>query len=245
MKPSRILTTFAGALCLGGVFFCHPLFAQPIESSAKLLPVIQESMAEVGFGHLVHQITGHAVIPSDQVDPWQKEALAVVSKAAVEVMKSMNLETSPTRKRGRINEVSRDFEDALRLVLDDQKDWTCDIPLNASGKQQRAGYPDLVLLHSPTGRRVYLDPKVYGELQRASSLRTFYYEPKSATTKILHDAMHLLIGFEHDGAGGGKWRFVNWSIIDMSQVKVRLKLEFQTSNRELYKSQHTISKSEN
>lgn len=245
MKRLQKLIKITGALCLRPFLPCFLLSAQSIESSAKLLPEIQASMAEVEFGHLVPQITGRAVVKYDEEDAWQKEAISVIAKAADRVMKSMNAEKSPVRKRRRINEVSSDFEDALRMALNDQQDWVCTIPLNASGKQQRAGYPDLMLLHSPSGRRVYLDPKVYGYRQRASSLRTFYYEPKSATSKILHDAMHLLLGFEHDEAGGGKWRFVKWSIIDMSQVKVRLKLEFQTSNRVLYHPQNTITDSEN
>ena len=200
-------------------------------------------MAEVAFGDLIHKMTGHIVIATDTKDTWKTNTIEIISNAADSVMEQMNLPTSPIRQCRRVNEVSRHFEDALRQVLNSQADWKCAVPTNAADKQQRSGYPDLDLLHVPTGRRVYLDPKVYDHRQHSSSLRTFYYEPRPDTSKVGHDAMHLLIGFEHDGAGAGKWQFQKWSIVDMSRVKVRLKLEFQTSNRELYRSQNIVGKS--
>ncbi len=223
---------------------CRALIAQPaIESHAKLLPQIQSSMAEIPFGVLVHQMTGHDVIPFDEGDRWQQEMLSMLGKVASEVVDRMNQADSPVRKYRRINEVSREFEDALMSLLDSQSGWSCSVPKNAQGKVQRSGYPDLILTHLPTGRHVYLDPKVYHHKQASSSLRTFYYEPKSETSKIQYEAMHLLIGFAHDGGRVGKWRFLHWKMVDMSKVKVRLKMEFQTSNKEMYLKRNIIKSS--
>jgi hypothetical protein len=67
-----------------------------------------------------------------------------------------------------------------------------------------------------------------------SSLRTFYFEPKDTTLKITEDASHLLLGIEHDGKDG-EWKFLGYQLVDLSGLKVRLKAEFQASNRDLYK----------
>jgi hypothetical protein len=46
----------------------------------------------------------------------------------------------------------------------------------------------------------------------------------------------LLVGIYHDGVDGG-WKFNGWDLVDLSRLKVRLKSEFQASNRDLYSGQ--------
>ncbi|MGL5018193.1 MAG: hypothetical protein ACRDBP_08680, partial [Luteolibacter sp.] len=65
--------------------------------------------------------------------------------------------------------------------------------------------------------------------------RTFYFEPKNETLKITDDAVHLLVGIEHDGKDQ-QWTFTGWRLVDLSTLRVRLKAEFQASNAELYRS---------
>ena len=78
---------------------------------------------------------------------------------------------------------------------------------------------------------------------RASTLRTFYYEPKVETSKIQDDAHHLIAGIEHDGRAGGQWTFLNWELVDVSGLRVNLKAEFQSSNRELYRPELIVGSS--
>ena len=92
-----------------------------------------------------------------------------------------------------------------------------------------------------TGRIYYLDPKLYAAGSRESSFRTFYFEPKVATNKVREDAVHLLVGFEHEAKTGGRWNFTSWDLIDLSHFKVRLKAEFQGSNRDIYKPEAIIA----
>jgi hypothetical protein len=73
----------------------------------------------------------------------------------------------------------------------------------------------------------------------ASSLRTFYFEPKDNTLKITEDATHLLLGITHDG-NSGAWEFLGYRLVDLS----RLKAEFQASNRDLYKEPSVLEKRE-
>ncbi len=67
-----------------------------------------------------------------------------------------------------------------------------------------------------------------------STLRTFYYEPRELTGKIHDDACHLVLGIAHDGKDGA-WRFTGWKLVDLFEFRVRLKAEFQASNKELYR----------
>jgi hypothetical protein len=90
------------------------------------------------------------------------------------------------------------------------------------------------IVRKPTGNIYYLDPKLFETGSAASSLRTFYFEPKTTTNKILDDARHLLVGIEHDG-NDGRWKFLHWQLVDLYNFRVRLKAEFQASNKDLYR----------
>ncbi len=110
---------------------------------------------------------------------------------------------------------------------------TCDVPPTRSGEHQRSGYPDLRIIDAESKLVFYLDPKLVEQGSAASTFRTFYFEPKNETLKITDDAVHLLVGIEHDGKSG-EWTFTGWRLVDLSTLKVRLKAEFQASNADLY-----------
>ena len=73
--------------------------------------------------------------------------------------------------------------------------------------------------------------------------RTFYFEPKKATNKILDDASHLTVGVAHSGKVDGRWQIDHWKIMDLIDFKVRLKAEFHASNRDLYLPSAVLRKS--
>jgi hypothetical protein len=94
----------------------------------------------------------------------------------------------------------------------------------------------------PTGRVCYLDPKLYERGSRESSFRTFYFEPKQETNKVNDDAHHFIVGIEHDrseGQGRG-WKFVRWELVDLTHFRVRLKAEFEGSNRDMYRPEAVV-----
>ena len=62
-----------------------------------------------------------------------------------------------------------------------------------AGLAQRFGYPDLRLVHSVSERVFYIDPKVNKLGSEMSSFRSFYFEPKLETNKILDNASHLIV----------------------------------------------------
>jgi len=212
----------------------------------KMIVAVAEADGElkgIPFAEVVLATTGKRILPLDKKSEADRELLAKIGSALDEVMKRMNATNSAAQKQKRINEVSSHFENELKRLLNETPDFTCDFPRLSSGKVQRSGYPDLRLMHKKTGRIVYLDPKLYAEGSRDSSFRTFYFEPKTDTNKILDDACHLIVGFEHDGGKTGQWKFLNWELVDLSQFKVRLKAEFQGSNRDLYQDAAIVGSS--
>lgn len=202
-----------------------------------------DAFTSIPFPLLVEKATGNQVIAIDPDHAADRAMLDAVAAVLDEVLPLLSRADSPVREMTRINEVSRFFEDELMERLHALEDFTCTSPMTADGRTLRSGYPDLRLEHLPSGRVTYLDPKVHAATARASSFRTFYYEPKTETNKITEDARHLLIGIEHDG-NTGAWRFPAWSMICLHGFEVRLKLEFQASNADLYREELTIRRSE-
>jgi len=185
------------------------------------------------FREVIQAATGKRVLPIDTARVADRELVAKIGRALDAVLLKLNAPESPAKDRRRINEVSALFETAIKAELNAVEGFACDFPPLASGARQRSGYPDLRLVDRQTGRVVYLDPKLYERTSRLSSLRTFYFEPKRETNKILDDAHHLIVGIEHDGQTGA-WKFLNWELVDLANFRVKLKTEFQASNRELY-----------
>ncbi|MFL6531072.1 MAG: hypothetical protein ACJ8KX_11435, partial [Chthoniobacterales bacterium] len=64
-----------------------------------------------------------------------------------------------------------------------------------------------------------------------------------ATNKVRDDAVHLILGFEHEARQAAHWEFTRWDIVDLSKFKVRLKAEFQGSNRDMYRPEAIVGTS--
>jgi len=204
----------------------------------------ENELTGVPFAEVVQAATGKRVIPLNPTNAVDRELLSKISHAMDDVIRKLNAADSPVRNKRRINEVSALFENAMKAELNAIEGFECDFPKLANGTRQRSGYPDLRLADKKSGRVLYLDPKLMERGSRASSLRTFYYEPKRETNKILDDAHHLIVGFTHDGQTGA-WRFLGWELVDLANFRVKLKAEFQASNRDLYQPGAIVGASTN
>lgn len=221
------------------------LFVAPSQSEAasRLQSFIQwlfedeEGLDNVRFAEVAEAVSSRKVLPVDSSDAVDAQMLAAVRGVVVSILAEIEKETHEIHSVGRINETSRHIENALLKELDAIDGLSCTIPLTASGESQRSGYPDMRLLHEASGRVFYLDPKVYKAGSETSSFRTFYFEPKQATNKILDDASHLILGVSHKGKVDGRWQFNEWKLVDLVDFRVRLKAEFQASNRDLYRTE--------
>jgi hypothetical protein len=238
------------------VFFCggalvaearEPIASpSPASPAATLIPWLlqeKEQLTELPFGDVIFHATGKKIIAIDPQNETDQRVLKQIGAALDEVVKRMNAPDNPIQSAARINEVSSAFENVIRELLNAAPGLSCDYPKTAEGRVQRSGYPDLRLVDTASGRIYYLDPKLFAGKSRTSSFRTFYYEPKLATNKVRDDAVHLILGFEHEPRKAGHWNFTHWDVVDLAHFKVKLKAEFQGSNRDMYRPEAVVATS--
>jgi hypothetical protein len=203
----------------------------------------------IPFSELIVATTGKKVLAFDANNAVDQRVAKAISAACDETMERLNAQDSAIQNIDRINEVSSHFEDTLRELLNKTPGLQCDFPLTVEGKVQRSGYPDLRITDLESKRVFYLDPKLYATGSRDSSFRTFYFEPKKSTNKVRDDAVHFVVGFEHApretaaGSPNAMWKFTRWDLVDLSRFTVKLKAEFQGSNRDLYRPEAIVASS--
>ena len=239
----------------------------PVDQLIPWLLDEDQELRGVPFSELIFDATGRKVLPFDANNAVDQRIAKAISAACDETMKRLNAPDSAIQNVGRINEVSSHFEDTLRELLNTTPGLQCEFPLTVEGKLQRSGYPDLRVTDLESKRVFYLDPKLYAAGSRDSSFRTFYFEPKKSTNKVRDDAVHFVVGFEHQppprfgsasapretasgspiegGSASPKtiWKFTRWDLVDLSRFTVKLKAEFQGSNRDMYRPEAIVASS--
>jgi hypothetical protein len=198
----------------------------------------------IPFAEVILDTTGKHVLPVDLNSETDQRVIKKISAACDEAMKRMNASDSGIQNTSRINEISSHFEDTLRELLNSAPGLSCGFPHTAQDRVMRSGYPDLRIIDLASKRVFYADPKLYAAGNRDSSFRTFYFEPKVATNKVRDDAVHFIVGFEHEPREkNGRWKFTRWDLVDLSHFKVKLKAEFQGSNRDMYRAEAIVASS--
>ncbi len=149
-------------------------------------------------------------------------------------LKNISSEVKTTYE-GRSNELSNYMEKVVCDEINSIDNFSAEKPkVNSKGKQS-AGYPDLII--TIKGKPFYLEVKIFQLKTANSNLRSFYYKP-SKNSKINQSCPHLLIAFEIESLGKeNKSPFIinRFKIIDLYNLKVNLKPEFNASNIEIYK----------
>ena len=208
--------------------------AEPDADAALVRALLAENLSErsFSFATVAEACSGKKVLPLAD-SPAHQRVTAAIAQALTATLAELNQPDSPVRQLRRINEASKFFEDAIHKHLGEIPGLKCDVPPTRAGEHQRAGYPDLRIVDLESKLVFYLDPKLVEQGSAESTFRSFYFEPKNETLKITDDAVHLLVGIEHDGKER-LWTFTGWRLVDLSTLRVRLKAEFQASNSGLY-----------
>ncbi len=242
MKPPAVLLVFFAAALLWQSNAKPPAGAAPAAEAVRSVMTAEAALRDIPLRDVIAAATGRKTLPlqPDKI-PSDAACRRHIMLAADKVIAFLNAADGPLRGLRRINEGSRHVEEKLITLLNGG-DFTCAVPHTKEGDGQRSGYPDLRIVHKPTGRVYYLDPKLYEATAAGSTLRTFYYEPKDLTGKIHDDACHLVLGIAHDGKDGA-WQFTGWRLVDLHNFRVRLKAEFQASNKDIYRDELTAGQS--
>jgi hypothetical protein len=220
-----------------------PLPKPPVDALIPWLLQEDAQLRGIPFGEVIFDATGKKVIAVDPRSETDRRVIKQVSTVLDDVVRRLNAPESVIQGIPRINEVSSHFEDLMRELLNAAPGLSCDFPRTADGRIQRSGYPDLRVFDQETKRVYYLDPKLYAAGSRESSFRTFYFEPKKTTNKVQDDAVHLVVGFEHEPRKEGHWKFTRWDLVDLAHFQVKLKAEFQGSNRDIYRPEAIVATS--
>jgi hypothetical protein len=174
----------------------------------------------VYFRDVIRAATGQEIVPVDET------YLKLINRIKTRLKTNFEgIQGVVERKyQGRANELGNFIEGILAEQL-----------VKAGFRVERsAGYPDL--LARMQGKHLYIECKIYQRKTADSSLRTFYYKV-SKKSDIKHSCPHLLIGFEVESLGGDNkspFRVKDFKIVDLYQLKVNLKPEFNASNPMIY-----------
>ena len=234
---------FLAVVALVGAGSSPSRAASPVDSLIPWLLQQDAQLRGIPFSEVIFDATGKKVIATDPQNETDQRVIKQISGVLDEVVRQLNAPESVIQGIPRINEVSSHFEDTMRDLLDAAPGFSCDFPRTAEGRVQRSGYPDLRLVDEKTKRVFYLDPKLYATGSRGSSFRTFYFEPKKATNKVRDDAVHFIVGFEHEPGKDGHWKFTRWDLVDLAHFQVKLKAEFQGSNHDMYRPNAVVATS--
>jgi hypothetical protein len=166
---------------------------EPVDQLIPWLLEEDRQLRGIAFSEVILDTTGKRVLAID------RRVINQIAASSDETMTRLNApDSGPIQHVERINEVSSHFEDSLRELLNSAPGLSCDFPPTADGKVQRSGYPDLRIVDLASKRVYYLDAKLYAAGSGDSSFRTFYFEPKVATNKVRDEAVHFIVGFEHE-----------------------------------------------
>ena len=200
-------------------------------------------LRDIPFSKVIFDTTGKKALAYDAKNEVDQRVAKEIIAALDETVRRLNAPDSVIQSVPRINEVSSHFENLMRELLNATSGFSCDFPHTSNGHVERSGYPDLRLVDKETNRVFYLDPMLYETGSRDTSFRTFYFEPKIATNKVRDDAVHFVVGFEHEPRQGGHWKFTHWDLVDLAHFQVKLKAEFQGSNHNMYRPEAIVATS--
>lgn len=179
-----------------------------------------EILKNITFPELVEATSGYKVISLDRSNEKDVELLNNLIKSANHLIEICNR----TRRRfqgNRINEVGNAIEEEFVQEL-----------RTTSLKPQllvEKGYPDMNITDR-YDRKTYLESKATSR-NWDDTFRSFYY---TSGKKITADARHLLIGWKVEEERDKYWKIVDWKLVDLSDLKLQLKSEFNASNRDVY-----------
>lgn len=182
------------------------------------------------FRDVINVATGH------KVEAFDSASLEVISLIDNWLNNNLEMLSSLVQKKfiGRANELGNMVENELRKNLSLIPNLKCGKPLLSSGKTQATGYPDCLIEMNDI--KIYADIKTFQTKTADSVLRSFFYQPTNKN-KIQFDAPHCIIGFETESLGGDNkspFKLINYKIVDLNELKVNFKAEFNAGNLEIY-----------
>lgn len=199
--------------------------------------------------HIIVEATIHKkIIPISKNDEYDKLLLEdiyiIANSFAVEYHKTpitfdiyKSLLKPPKPKSFRNNEVGV-FADKIIPTFFEKNKSKIRI-IKSFDRLSLNGYPDEVIIDK-YGRTTYLEVKTTSR-RDVGSPRDFFFSPlKNSKKKIKNDARHLLLCFDTLEQMEKEFIITGWCLIDMFNIKVKMKPEFITNNLVLYREENIL-----
>jgi hypothetical protein len=191
--------------------------------------IISKKIKNIPFSELLRATTPFEVYSLNLADPQDAELLNDLKTSAKKFI--AQLERTHTRfEGGRINEVGKRIEE---VFVEELKKTKLKPTLLSA-----AGYPDIKILDSHE-RVTFIESKAVSQ-DWDSSFRSFYY---TSGKKIDSSGRHLLIAWDLSKERDNYWKVNGWKLIDLVNLEITTKMEFQSNNQKLYKSNLILAKS--
>jgi len=197
---------------------------QIINSSVKFFGEV----GYIGFTDLVAATTNYSVLKLDLTNNSDDKQLYDQIICSANDLIKYGLKTRHRFQGDRINDIGKAIEEVFVQELRKTK-FTPEL-------LAKSGYPDMKITDQ-TGRVTYLESKAVSKGWN-SSFRSFYYLDGK---KITSDARHLLIAWDLIEETPKYWRIKGWKLLDLFNLRVKTKLEFNSSNKELYQKELIIA----
>jgi len=205
-----------------------------IEEYRRIISGILEAFQNVPFHIIIEVATDKKVEPFDLNNDNDKLLINELKHLANITMNYFYNNPIPIK---RINEVSNFLEEQVSFMFRNNKSQFKVIQdvKHLGG----SGYPDLLILDK-FGRYIYVDIKATQRPDKGSP-RDFYITPlKETRRKVTQNGKHCVLGFVIQGSPEN-FRTVAWKLVDLYNVKLNMKPEFNCDNRELYRREYILA----
>ena len=196
----------------------------------------------ISLGIVIEGLSGKNVIPFENNNVIENIVLDNLIKVADIVLQNVNLVGI---KRTRPNEVGNDIEPYVKKALN-QIGYKADTPLTQNGNKKSTGYPDIEFLDDFKTSH-YLECKTFNIENIDTTQRSFYLSP-SVDFKVTKDSHHFGISFEvYTDSEEGRYhiyKIKGWKILDLSELELDVKYEFNSDNKRLYNQKLILAQKE-
>lgn len=190
-------------------------------AAGPLIPVSGLNDGPRSFTQVIEELSGSRVLD------WTGEHATLLSAVSEAALLGINREGVRAR---RVNEVGNAVEEFVDAAFE-AHGFTSEVPFGPSGRRRSTGYPDLRV--SRDGVLFYIEVKTYNRRNVDTTQRSFYLSP-SEDFKVVGEGYHLVIAFAMKREDDGRYRAESVHLLDLHGLVVKLKWEYNASNRDLY-----------
>lgn len=219
-----------------------------MENYERIIREILGAFSKLEFHIIVESTIHKKIIPIDRNNEKDKLLLediyTIVNDFAIQYNKTpitfelyKSLVKPPKPRSFRNNEIGMFADKIIPLFFERNKDKLKIV--ESFERLQLMGYPDEKITDK-YGRITYLEVKATSR-RDVGSPRDFFFSPlKNSRRKIKDDGHHLLICFDTFEQKEKEFIITGWCLIDLFNIKVSMKPEFNTDNLELYRKENIL-----